>query len=385
MNILVITDLYPAYPGQRANEISYAIHHFARQWIKTETVVVVRPNLFSGNLGQRQRLRQDEFELEGVRVINCRVPKVPRLRVFRLRGLLHTIERAIQPDVVVAHLGFNLLIGQKVATYFQKPLIAGVHNGDFRFGFRMLSEPVLQEIFRQSAGIACRSYPLRNRLLRWTPGLAEKCRVTYSGIEEKHLMAKEPALEKTREWVESKRVLFCSACSLIPRKHINVNLIALSRLSTKIDWQYRIYGEGREGPKLKRLADRLKISGRVRFMGEQPRDQVIAALGQTHVFLMVSANESFGLAYLEAMAAGNIVIAATGTGVDGIIRHEHNGMLCRPGDAEQLLAVLNKLILEMETDDIRDLLQNSLTTVRDLTEKKAARNYLDHIVRSIRQ
>ena len=36
---------------------------------------------------------------------------------------------------------------------------------------------------------------------------------------------------------------------------------------------------------------------------------------------MVSEPETFGLAYLEAMAKGCLVVGAYGWGIDGIIRH----------------------------------------------------------------
>ena len=41
---------------------------------------------------------------------------------------------------------------------------------------------------------------------------------------------------------------------------------------------------------------------------------------------MISSPETFGLAYLEAMARGNIVIGTKGWGIDGIVIDGENGL-----------------------------------------------------------
>jgi len=90
---------------------------------------------------------------------------------------------------------------------------------------------------------------------------------------------------------------------------------------------------------------------------------------------MVSAPETFGLAYLEAMAKGCIVIGAIGHGVDGIIQHQKNGFLVEPGDKDALKKVLDE-ILVLHEDKREELAGMARKTILELTEKKVSDAYL---------
>jgi glycosyltransferase involved in cell wall biosynthesis len=54
------------------------------------------------------------------------------------------------------------------------------------------------------------------------------------------------------------------------------------------------------------------------------------------LFLLPSEYESFGLAALEAMAAGTPVVATNAGGIPEIITHNKNGFLSEIGDVESM-------------------------------------------------
>jgi len=170
-------------------------------------------------------------------------------------------------------------------------------------------------------------------------------------------------------------VSIISVCSLIERKKIDANLRALALLKDKFQWTYTIIGEGEERAHLEALTAQLGIRARVRFMGGVPRSQVIEALKRSHIFVMVSYLETFGLVYLEAMAAGNIVIGGRGEGIDGVIQHEKNGFLSLPGDVELLKHTLETIIFQLSVERLADILKNAYRTIGQYTEENAARNY----------
>src|SRR4029450_10275350 len=76
----------------------------------------------------------------------------------------------------------------------------------------------------------------------------------------------------------------------------------------------------------------LGLTGDVHFVGEQ--DQVLPLLSVSDLFLLPSAQESFGLAALEAMACEVPVIASCVGGLPEVITHEENGFLHAPDDLE---------------------------------------------------
>ena len=74
-----------------------------------------------------------------------------------------------------------------------------------------------------------------------------------------------------------------------------------------------------------RLARELGVSQDVAFLGEQ--DAIIPLLSASDVFLLPSAQESFGLAALEAMACGVPVVASRVGGIPEVVDHGVTGFL----------------------------------------------------------
>ena len=102
-------------------------------------------------------------------------------------------------------------------------------------------------------------------------------------------------------------------------------------------------------------------------------------LRESDCFVMISENEVFGLAYLEAMAAGCITVASLGGGVDGIIESEKNGYLSEQGNSEKLGELLNK-IYSLSSTDVERIRENAAETVRAFTDSRVAEKYLQDIV-----
>lgn len=101
-------------------------------------------------------------------------------------------------------------------------------------------------------------------------------------------------------------------------------------------------GDGPERGPAEVLAMELGLSDHVTFLGKQ--DHVERLIPETHVLLLPSELESFGLAALEAMACGVPPVATRTGGVGELITHGVEGFLEPVGDiaaqAAQVLALL---------------------------------------------
>ena len=96
---------------------------------------------------------------------------------------------------------------------------------------------------------------------------------------------------------------------LVERKgHADV-LRALARLP---GLRYEVIGDGPERPRLEALARELDVADRVRFHGQLEHGRALEAMRRGDVFVMPSWHEAFGVAYVEAMAAGLPAIACSG-------------------------------------------------------------------------
>ena len=111
--------------------------------------------------------------------------------------------------------------------------------------------------------------------------------------------------------------------------------------------RYLVIGDGPEREPLARLAAELGVADRVELAGQLPREEALWRARAAHVFVMPSVDEAFGVAYVEAMAAGLPVIAARGEAGPQEIAAAGGGLrLVPPADVEALAAELDALLAE---------------------------------------
>ncbi len=110
--------------------------------------------------------------------------------------------------------------------------------------------------------------------------------------------------------------------------------------------ELHIYGSGPQEHYLKALASSLGISHRVYFHGLISREELLKEYSRHDIYVHPSLSESFGLAILEAMAAGLPVIAFNIPNVNEIVEHGRVGLLAKRGDSTDLSKKLTLL-----TDD----------------------------------
>ena len=106
-------------------------------------------------------------------------------------------------------------------------------------------------------------------------------------------------------------VLLCVAI-LAPRKGQDVLLRALARLRRQ-HWRLRLVGLARDrvfARRLRRLALALGLAGRVAFVGAVPKALLADEYRAASLFVLPSRHEGFGIAPLEARAAGLPVVAS---------------------------------------------------------------------------
>ncbi|MGQ9662660.1 MAG: glycosyltransferase [Kiritimatiellia bacterium] len=107
-----------------------------------------------------------------------------------------------------------------------------------------------------------------------------------------------------------------------------------------------IAGDGPVAPAIRELAQQLGVAERVDFLGY--RSDVPELLRLFDVFVYPTATEGFGLAVVEAMAAGVPVLACSVGAIPELMEHEISGLLFAPGNVEEL----RQGIIRLLTDDV---------------------------------
>lgn len=380
MKILLITNLYPYTKDIYKDNSTKALYNLTKLW--SEDVDVIRP-IFLPSDYKSINVKLNEFGKIRIGNNNIHVLpiwKVPKTNIYFYNKLIKYVEKNdINPDVIISHRLHCAIGAAKLARKINKPLIIGLHNSDIlqlRFNDRKTDYKIILE---QAVAIACRSQSILNEVIQLYPEYSCKCFIAFSGIEEKIINPIDKTLEKLKEWTKKDRpIRFITAARLKKLKNIDINLKALAKLDNNIDWEYFIIGAGSELNNLKSLTEELGISRKVIFLGEKDRKEVLEYMEKSDVFIMVSAPETFGLSYIEAMAKGCIVIGAFNNGIDGVVEDGDNGFLCTPRSINDLACKIEKII-NLNYSTLTQILFSTNETIKKYTEENASREYFKTI------
>jgi len=111
-----------------------------------------------------------------------------------------------------------------------------------------------------------------------------------------------------------------------------------------------LIGYGPLEPRLRALADRLNLRGRVTFLPSCAAADVRRWMRASEVFVLPSSSyEGWGAVVNEAMAEGCVVVASSVAGsAMSVIRDGQNGLLFNPGDYRQLAGILSQLYVKAQ-------------------------------------
>ncbi len=121
-----------------------------------------------------------------------------------------------------------------------------------------------------------------------------------------------------------------------PVKQVGQVLDVFGRIRRHVRAKLVLIGDGPDRAALEQRAAREGFGESVEFVGEQL--DLASWLSAADLFLLPSAQESFGMAALEAMACEVPVVATRVGGLPEIIDDGETGFLCLPGDVDGMAA-----------------------------------------------
>jgi glycosyltransferase involved in cell wall biosynthesis len=96
------------------------------------------------------------------------------------------------------------------------------------------------------------------------------------------------------------------------------------------NWSFSLLGDGPDSGRLRKLADELEISDRVRFLDPVPHSEVLNYFYESDVFVFTSVRDTSGGVNLEAMVAGLPILCISHQGV-GDITDDSCALRIKPG------------------------------------------------------
>jgi glycosyltransferase involved in cell wall biosynthesis len=157
-----------------------------------------------------------------------------------------------------------------------------------------------------------------------------------------------------------------------------ISLQALSEVHAKgVEFAWHVAGTGSDMLLLQERVERLGLTAQVRFLGWLDQDAIVSLLEGVDILLHPAPNiEPYGVAILEAMAAGAVVVTTplAGAAADRILDGV-NGVLVLPGDATALANRIRHLAVERAS--LLDMGLTAQATAREWPISRAPRMLKD--------
>lgn len=144
--------------------------------------------------------------------------------------------------------------------------------------------------------------------------------------------------------------LLLTVCSLMPRRRIE-DVIRATRILVDqgLDVSYLVVGRTSLNPAymqfLQTEVSASDLGARVKFAGEVPEEELVDCYHAGDAFVWAAdENQSWGLAAMEAMAAGKPVIASKANGLTEVLEDEKTALLVRPQSPESIADSVKRLM-----------------------------------------
>lgn len=357
MRVLVISHLYPS----KADSINGIFVHSQVKALQEQgcdvdvlapTAMAPFPLYLIKDKWRRfhETPRADMYQ--GVNVIYPRIIRTPGAAFFQLSGLNYY--HAIKPHAGRLHGArpFDLIHAQvaypdgwaaaRLVAEMGLPLVLTLHGQELQkiVNWSAKLRTLVKGTMAKAGAVVVPSAKMLT-LAEKHGVIKSKLHLIYNGLD---ALANADLPQELQARIRDKQVLL-SVCHLEREKGVQHNIEALASLKDQFpQLVYLVVGDGSYRPKLQELTQQLGVQDRVIFAGRQPRDKVGGFYQVAHVFSMPSRDESFGIVYLEAMAAGLPVIGTQGEGIDPIITENGVGSLVQHGDVAGLAGEISNLL-----------------------------------------
>lgn len=187
-------------------------------------------------------------------------------------------------------------------------------------------------------------------------------------------------IERTKS--EEFRILFLG--SVISRKGLHTLIEAVKNLKSKVrvDVVGTLDAEPEYAKQIQKIITDNKLSSFVFLHGSLDKEPLIQKLKQSHLLVVPSSYEGFGIVYLEGMGFGLPAIGTTGGAAGEIISDGVDGFLIEPGDAD-MLAIRLKSLYEKRDVLIRMSLAARSRYLRQPTWEESARQIREFLTKLI--
>jgi len=246
------------------------------------------------------------------------------------------------PHAAVAYMAKQVLLAQGVSI----PVVTTLHGTDITLvGADQSYFPVVQFSINNSDGVTAVSNHLRQQTYD-TFGSAKEIKVIYNFIDFDRFKKTDKNHFKMAIAPDGEKILI-HVSNFRKVKRVEDTIHVFGKVRAEIPAKLLLIGDGPERARLEMLCRELGLCSDIRFLGKQDAIEELLAVGD--VFLLPSANESFGLAALEAMACEVPVVSSDIGGIPEVNLDGITGYLCKLGDIDDMASKVLAILKDDET------------------------------------
>lgn len=253
-------------------------------------------------------------------------------------------------DILHAHYAIPHAISAYLAKQILGPdslkIVTTLHGTDITLvGLEPSYLPVMKFSIEQSDGVTAVSRFLKEKTIT-NYGVNKSIQVIPNFVDTnkyKHISA--PDISKGLAPNGEKILIHISNFRLVKRVQDVIQIFEVVR--QKIPSKLILVGDGPERSNCEKLTRDLNLTLDVQFLGKQA--ELVPLLSASHLFLIPSQSESFGLSALEAMACEIPVISTSVGGLPELIVHGETGYIAEIGDIDRMA----KYAIDLLTNETR--------------------------------
>lgn len=286
----------------------------------------------------------DGAMLENLRRSRWLYLQTPLLFLFELVAAFR-LARKLRPSVIHAHWFVPQgMVAVLVGRILKIPVVITSHGGDV-YGLRgQIWGALRRAVAARCEAVTVVSRDMAANLPESVSQGGEPPKVMPMGVDTRRF-----SVEPGRRKDSDQTVLFVGR--LAEKKGVEYLIRAFADIVERHpDARLLVVGDGPCRGELEALSSQLGLADHVRFAGAQPPAELPRFYRRGRVFVAPSVvarsgdTESFGLVFVEAMAAGCPVIGTTVGGTADVVVHGRTGLLVEPESPAALAAAVNELL-----------------------------------------
>jgi glycosyltransferase involved in cell wall biosynthesis len=254
-------------------------------------------------------------------------------------------------DIMHAHTFPSIVPCILPKKFRDKPLIATIHTSHFlRLAKKRFWRKVLKYLLNKPDIILTPSEEIKDISLSIAPEIDAYSLVNAVDINRFKLTKpviivkdNEKIIVVPRRLFEKNGVEFAVRALPIVCERFNAHLYLIGMVCERFDAHLYLIGDGPMRSRLEALAEELKLSDRVHFIGAQPNIRMPALLSSADVIVIPSLIEATSVAALESMACERVIVASNVGGLPEIVTDE-TGFLAEPANPNDLAGKIIKAL-----------------------------------------